>query len=285
MHAAQEPLHHVARLEREPGQRRQQARIEAPGRGGGKGGRHGQAVTSTSRREMTSSGVTPSASASKLRRMRWRNTGRASSRHVLARDVGPPLARGARPAGHDQRLAGARAGAPAHPLLHVLRAGLVVRAGGARQAHRVLDDVRRRGDRPHRLAPGQDLLAVQKRLQPLGGSEGVLLDDAALVGQAGVVDLQLEEEAVELRLGQRVGALLLDGVLRGQHDERLVQPVALAGDGHRLLLHGLQQRGLRLGRRAVDLVGQQHVGEDRPAREDEAPVAGGRRPPPGSRCR
>jgi hypothetical protein len=37
-----------------------------------------------------------------------------------------------------------------------------------------------------------------------------------------------------------------------------------AADGrHLALLHRLQQRGLGLGRRAVDLVGQQQVGEDR----------------------
>ena len=41
-----------------------------------------------------------------------------------------------------------------------------------------------------------------------------------------------------------------------------------------VLLHGLEQGGLRLGRRAVDLVGQHHVGEDRPVQEDELAPAG-----------
>ena len=55
----------------------------------------------------------------------------------------------------------------------------------------------------------------------------------------------LEQEAVELRLGQRVGALLLDGVLRGQHVERRRQRVRLTPlTATRLLLHRLQQRGL-----------------------------------------
>jgi K(+)-stimulated pyrophosphate-energized sodium pump len=40
-------------------------------------------------------------------------------------------------------------------------------------------------------------------------------------------------------------------------------------DGHLALLHRLQQRGLGLGRRAVDFVGQQDVGEDRPLDEAE----------------
>jgi hypothetical protein len=37
------------------------------------------------------------------------------------------------------------------------------------------------------------------------------------------------------------------------------------------LLHGLEQRGLCLRRRAVDLVGQQNVREDRPFHETERP--------------
>ncbi len=36
-----------------------------------------------------------------------------------------------------------------------------------------------------------------------------------------------------------------------------------AFDGHLSLLHGLQQRGLGLGRGAVDLIGQDDVGKDR----------------------
>ena len=72
-------------------------------------------------------------------------------------------------------------------------------------------------------------------------------------------DVQLEEEAVELRLGQRVGALHLDRVLRGEHEERLGERVLLLGDGDAVLLHRLEQRALRLGRGAVDLVGQHQV--------------------------
>jgi hypothetical protein len=48
--------------------------------------------------------------------------------------------------------------------------------------------------------------------------------------------------------------------------------VRLAGDRHLPLLHHLQQRALHLGRRAVDLVGQQQVGEHRAQRGAE--VAG-----------
>ena len=44
-----------------------------------------------------------------------------------------------------------------------------------------------------------------------------------LLRLGGVADDELEEEAVELRLGQRVGALVLDGVLGGDHEERVGQ--------------------------------------------------------------
>ena len=42
-----------------------------------------------------------------------------------------------------------------------------------------------------------------------------------------------------------------------------------------MLLHRLQQGGLGLGRGAVDLIGQDHVGKDRTAEEAEEPAAGG----------
>jgi hypothetical protein len=85
----------------------------------------------------------------------------------------------------------------------------------------------------------------------------------------------VEHEAVELGLGQRVGALLLDRVLRGEHEERLRQLVRRAAGGDLALLHRLEQRGLRLGRGPVDLVGEHDVGEDRPALELEEPLARG----------
>jgi hypothetical protein len=81
--------------------------------------------------------------------------------------------------------------------------------------------------------------------------------------------VQLQEEAVQLRLRQRVGALVLDRVLRGDDDERLGQRSGLALDGDLALLHRLEQRRLRLRGRAVDLVSQQQVGEHRPLAEAE----------------
>ena len=57
--------------------------------------------------------------------------------------------------------------------------------------------------------------------------------------------------------------------MMGQHEERLGQGQRLALQRDLSLLHGLQQRGLRLGRGAVDLVRQYDVGKDRTAAQFE----------------
>jgi hypothetical protein len=66
---------------------------------------------------------------------------------------------------------------------------------------------------------------------------------------------------------------LLDRVLRGDGEERVGQRVGGLSHRHLALLHRLQQGRLRLGGRAVDLVGQQDVGEHRPFHEAEVPPA------------
>ena len=50
------------------------------------------------------------------------------------------------------------------------------------------------------------------------------LDQLVLVE---VVDHELEQEPVELRFGQGVGALHLERVLRAEHEERLVELVGV----------------------------------------------------------
>ena len=107
------------------------------------------------------------------------------------------------------------------------------------------------------------------RLRLLGA--GRLEQHAPLGVEIGIEHVDLHQEAVELRLGKGIGALLLDRVLRGEHVERPRQVVALAGDGDVVLLHGLQQRRLRARAGAVDLVGHQELREDRAAHEAEAP--------------
>ena len=52
------------------------------------------------------------------------------------------------------------------------------------------------------------------------GGAGGLLQDGAFLGFGRVVDADVQQEAVELRFRQRVGAGLLERILRGQHEER-----------------------------------------------------------------
>ena len=80
---------------------------------------------------------------------------------------------------------------------------------------------------------------------------------------AGVGDQDLHQEAVELGFRQRISAFHLDGILGGHHQERPLQFVGGGAAGDGALLHGFEQRRLRLGGGAVDLVGQHQVGEDR----------------------
>ncbi|MCW0465943.1 hypothetical protein NB705_003016 [Xanthomonas sacchari] len=79
----------------------------------------------------------------------------------------------------------------------------------------------------------------------------------------GIAQRQAQQEAVQLRVGQRERARQVHRVLRGDHEERRRQRMGGAVEGDLLFGHRLQQRALRARRRAVDLVGEQHVGEHR----------------------
>ena len=97
--------------------------------------------------------------------------------------------------------------------------------------------------------------------------------DLALLVACRIAHAQLQHEPVDLRLGQRVRALLLDRVLRREHEERLLELVGRATDGDLLLLHRLEERRLHLGGRAIDLVREDDIGEDRSLLDHE--LAGG----------
>ena len=78
----------------------------------------------------------------------------------------------------------------------------------------------------------------------------------------GIADTHIQQKAIQLRFGQRIGAFLLDGVLRGHHQEQFGQRITGATHRHLALGHGLQEGGLYFGGRPVDLVGQQEVMKD-----------------------
>ncbi len=108
----------------------------------------------------------------------------------------------------------------------------------------------------------------------LRGRGGHEIEDLPLFRFRWVVDVDLQEEAIELGLGEGVSSLLVDRVL-GRHDQEGVrQRVGRITDRHLPLLHGFEEGALHLGRRAVDLVGEDEVGEDRPEFGDELAVLG-----------
>ena len=101
----------------------------------------------------------------------------------------------------------------------------------------------------------------------------MLLEHLRLVGGARVAERDPDHEPVELRLGQRVGALVLGRVLGRDDDERARQLVLVAVDGDVALLHALEQARLGLRRAAVDLVDEDDVREHRPGVELEPGLA------------
>ena len=118
---------------------------------------------------------------------------------------------------------------------------------------------------------GQHVGRARDRLEPADAIAVLVLGEHRdLRARSRVAERDADHEAVDLRLGQRVGALELDRVLRGEHEERARELVSVQVDGDRALLHALEQPRLRLGRRAVDLVDEHDVGEDRAGPELEA---------------
>ena len=90
----------------------------------------------------------------------------------------------------------------------------------------------------------------------------------------GIAQRETQQEAVQLRIRQREGARQVHRVLGGDDEERIGQSMGAAVQGHLLLGHRLQQRALGARRGAVDLVGQQHLGEHRAGVELELARAG-----------
>src|SRR5918995_14716 len=97
----------------------------------------------------------------------------------------------------------------------------------------------------------------------------LVADDLELVVTARVTEGGANEEAVELCLRQREGALELDRVLRREHDEGFAELAGDTVDRDLALGHRLEQRRLSLRHRAVDLVDEHDVGEDRSGAELE----------------
>ena len=187
--------------------------------------------------------------------------------HVVRRDEIPPRERGVGAAGEEQRLRGARTGANEDG---------VRLASRAHEVHDVGRQLVADGHTFERAAELGEVLGGNYGLDFAGGERllGRVRTEHAvrefqLAGAVGRVHRDLEHEAVFLRLGQRIGALVLDRVLRREDGKVRRKRMRVAVDRHPPLLHGLEQRGLRFRGGAVDFIGEQKGGEDRPFDEDE----------------
>ena len=87
--------------------------------------------------------------------------------------------------------------------------------------------------------------------------------DACFFLLRGIVHDDFHHETVHLCFGQFVRTFLFDGVLRGEHEERLGQAERFFADGHLMLLHGFEQCALHLSRSAVDFVGKHEIRKNR----------------------
>ena len=192
---------------------------------------------------------------------------------VLRQGIGATAHECQRSSGGHEAEGGAGAGAPHDEFGEFGKAVRRRFAGGEHQANGVVGN---RGSdlygvggllQTHEVVERQHLLGTGS----LAAHPG---HDLGLLGGGRVADHDLHEEAIALRLGQRVHALALDGVLGGQHEERLGHLLGDTGDRDLMLGHDLEQRRLHLRRRTVDLVGQHDVGEHRAPFDVEGLVGG-----------
>ena len=69
-------------------------------------------------------------------------------------------------------------------------------------------------------------------------------------------DVDFEQKAVELRFGQRIRAFHFERVLRCHDEKRRFEGIRMPAYRDALFLHRFEKCGLRLGRRAVDFIGE-----------------------------
>ena len=95
----------------------------------------------------------------------------------------------------------------------------------------------------------------------------------AFAGTVGHAQLDSHQKSVKLGFRQRKST---DGMLRilcGDHKKRLGQLIGHAVDGNAVFFHCFQQRTLRFGSRAIDLVDQHQLRKKRAAMKHEALLA------------
>ena len=184
---------------------------------------------------------------------------------VLARYLGSTLQNGSNLGPQDECLGAARAGAETHVAADRLRGLLAVRMGRRHQRDTPTAYLGGNLHAADEIAHLGNPRAVYDRLGVRGVALGGALENLLQLPRARRPHRELEEETVDLGFRQGIGAFHFQRVLRGDQQKRRGEREGLGRQGNLLFLHRLQHGRLRLGRGAVDVVGQHHVGEKRPA--------------------
>ena len=168
---------------------------------------------------------------------------------------------------------GPRTGAPIDQFGDIARSLRILGPGGPHQPGDILHQIlahRHAADELLNIddGPARQHFPHLRLLRPGGGHQDLLL-----LRKGGVADLDIEHESIELGFGQRIGALLLDWILRGDRKEGIGEGIRFLADRNLPFLHRLQERRLGFGGSAVDFVGQKDVGEYWPLDEAEAAAA------------
>ena len=156
-----------------------------------------------------------------------------------------------------------RAGAEQYVAAEFSESARIGLASGGHQPHRVVDESGVHVDAVRLTLQTNSFLDAQDGLYGLQCARHPF-NDHELLGSVRVANEHLKHETVDLRLGEGISALRLNGVLRRHNEERVWHGVGLASDGDLPLLHYFKESALNLSRGAVYLIRQQQVGEDGP---------------------
>ena len=152
---------------------------------------------------------------------------------------------------------------------------LVVRSRAMHDLQNVIADRVVHADLAHGRLQCEHLVDGDDRLQAVDRLPQPVREQHRFLGSlVGVADVHADHEPVQLVFRKRVSPLELVGILRRQYEEWAVERVGLPLDGNLPLHHRFEQRALRARGRAVDLVGQQDLREDRAGPELELPLVG-----------
>ena len=122
------------------------------------------------------------------------------------------------------------------------------------------------GSQGKHLGIGQQRPCLRDQFAPVGAGQQGAFGFRIRIAQG-----QAQQEAVQLRIRQWIGAGQVHRILRGDDEERVGEGTGRAIQGDLVLGHGFQQGALGARRRTVDFIGQQHMGEHRTGMELELP--------------